>query len=73
MSGMDPRENGKVGIASMCFIFGLDILSGAVGVVVAYLMKPGISDHIEMSNETVELGPDDAPVTTTDVFADLFL
>ncbi len=41
MANMDPKENGKIGIASMGFVFGLDILSGPVGVVTALLMKPG--------------------------------
>lgn len=41
MSGMDPKKNGKVGIASILFIFGFDILSGAVGVIMAIVMQPG--------------------------------
>ncbi len=41
MAEMDPKKNGKVGIASMAFVLGFDLISGAFGVVAAIILKPG--------------------------------
>lgn len=41
MGRIDPRENGKMGLAALLFVFGFDIISGAIGVIVAILIKPG--------------------------------
>lgn len=73
MAGMNLKENGKAGAAAIGFIVGMDLLSGPVGVLVAYLMKPGLSGIEKEAVETKEPGQNDAPVTTSDVFADLFL
>ncbi|KAL5968070.1 Excitatory amino acid transporter 3 [Taenia solium] len=70
---LDPRENGKMGLAALLFVFCLDIISGAIGVIMAVLIKPGVSTSISVNQTVEELGPDDAPVSTSDVFADLFI
>ncbi|KAL5107369.1 putative sodium-dependent excitatory amino acid transporter glt-6 [Taenia crassiceps] len=70
---IDPRENGKMGLAALLFVFGFDIISGAIGVLVAVLIKPGLSTSISVNQTVEEPGPDDAPVSTSDVFSDLFL
>ena len=44
MARMDPRENGKMGLAAIGFVLGFDIISGAVGVIAAVLIKPGESE-----------------------------
>lgn len=46
MARMDPRENGKMGLAAVGFVLGFDIISGAVGVIAAVLIKPGESEVI---------------------------
>ncbi|KAH9280136.1 Excitatory amino acid transporter 2 [Echinococcus granulosus] len=71
--GIDPRKNGKMGLAGLLFILGFDIISGAIGVIIAVLIKPGLSTSISVNETVEEPGPDDAPVLTSDVFADLFL
>ncbi|KAL7062378.1 hypothetical protein AAHC03_01705 [Spirometra sp. Aus1] len=74
MAGMDPKENGKVGVAAMGFIVGMDIISGAIGVIAAVLIKPGVLSSIDNTTETQKNETSlEAPVTTSDVFADLFL
>ncbi|VDM23349.1 unnamed protein product [Hydatigera taeniaeformis] len=73
MGKIDPRENGKMGLAALLFILGFDIISGAIGVIVAVLIKPGLSTSISVNVTVEEPGPDDAPVSTSDVFADLLL
>ncbi|VDL93875.1 unnamed protein product [Schistocephalus solidus] len=74
MAGMDPKENGKVGIASVGFIVGMDIISGAIGVIAAVLIRPGLSTAADNTPPpAVDLDNLEAPVTTSDVFADLFL
>ncbi|VDD74626.1 unnamed protein product [Mesocestoides corti] len=73
MSKMDPKKNGKMGLAAIGFVVCFDIISGPIGVIIAVLMKPGALTQVQESNTTETLGPYDAPVTTSDVFADLFL
>nr|CUU98915.1 hypothetical transcript [Hymenolepis microstoma] len=72
MARMDPRKNGKMGLAAIGFVIGFDIISGAIGVITAVIIRPGLSTQLTTNTTEVE-GPDDAPVTTSDVFADLFL
>ncbi|VDK76864.1 unnamed protein product [Dibothriocephalus latus] len=74
MAGMDPKENGKMGGAAVGFIVGMDILSGVIGVITAYLIAPGtrvVAPGTAPPQENTN--PMEAPVTTSDVFADLFL
>ncbi|VDK32195.1 unnamed protein product [Taenia asiatica] len=73
MGRIDPRKNGKMGLAALLFVFCFDIISGAVGVIMAVLIKPGVSTSIAINQTVEEPGPDDAPVSTSDVFADLFM
>lgn len=42
MAKMDPRKNGKMGLASMGFVLGFDIISGAIGVITAVIIRPGV-------------------------------
>ncbi|VUZ49017.1 unnamed protein product [Hymenolepis diminuta] len=72
MARMDLKENGKMGLATIGFVLGFDLLSGVVGVTIAALIKPGLSTTLRV-NKTETLGKNDAPVTTSDVFSDLFL
>ena len=51
MGRMDPKKNGKMGLAASGFVIGFDIISGAVGVVVAFLMQPGEFHHLCMKTE----------------------
>ncbi|KAM7541849.1 hypothetical protein Aperf_G00000014595 [Anoplocephala perfoliata] len=72
MAKMSPKKNGKVGLAAAGFVIGFDIISGAIGVIVAVIIRPGASASLSV-NTTKEETADDAPVTTSDVFSDLFL
>ncbi|KAM7543282.1 hypothetical protein Aperf_G00000014611 [Anoplocephala perfoliata] len=42
MARMDPKKNGKMGLAAICFVIGFDIISGAIGVIAAVLINPGL-------------------------------
>nr|CUU98914.1 hypothetical transcript [Hymenolepis microstoma] len=73
MAKMDLRENGKIGLATIGFVLAFDLLSGVVGVTTAALIKPGLSTSLTVNESDETLGKNDAPVTTSDVFADLLL
>nr|CUU98916.1 hypothetical transcript [Hymenolepis microstoma] len=70
MARMDPKQNGKMSLAAICFVIGFDLISGAIGVITAALIKPGLLTTANAETTSSE-GPDSAPVTTSDVFVDL--
>lgn len=41
MARMDPKKNGKMGLAAIGFVIGFDIISGAIGVITAVIIRPG--------------------------------
>ncbi|KAM7542441.1 hypothetical protein Aperf_G00000014623 [Anoplocephala perfoliata] len=69
---MDLKKNGKIGIAAVCYVLVFDIISGAIGVVMAVIIRPGLTSNLSANTAKNETA-DDAPVTTSDAFSDLFL
>ncbi|VDO08972.1 unnamed protein product [Rodentolepis nana] len=72
MARMDLKENGKIGLATIGYVLAFDLLSGVIGVTTAALIKPGLSTSLAVNGSEI-LGKNEAPVTTSDVFADLLL
>lgn len=50
MAKMDPKQNGKMSLAAISFVIGFDLISGAIGVIAAVLIKPGKSYLYKMSS-----------------------
>ncbi|KAK3580084.1 hypothetical protein CHS0354_001218 [Potamilus streckersoni] len=65
-ASMDPKSNGQISLVSFIFILASNVLSAAVGLSLALILKPGVAGGTPQSNSKMENA-----LQTQDILADL--
>ncbi|VDK72600.1 unnamed protein product [Dibothriocephalus latus] len=73
LADLNPKENGKVSVAALCYILGCNLISSLIGLMYGYIIQPGRGTNVGGGNDPPNYSTGQESSQISYIFRDLFL